>query len=81
MAPEMLAGRPYDNSVDVYSFGVIMCQLLLRSDADPDKIPRDGDTMCVDMNEVIKLNTFPANIPSMLLDITTQCVSLDPTER
>ncbi|CAH8494999.1 unnamed protein product [Heterobilharzia americana] len=81
MAPEMLAGQPYDNSVDVYSFGVIMCQLFTRSDADPDNVPRDGDTMCVDMNALIKLNTFPLNVPPILMSMTTQCVSLDPRKR
>ncbi len=30
MAPEMIAGRPYDMSVDVYSFGEFCCRSILR---------------------------------------------------
>ncbi|XP_018650573.1 protein kinase [Schistosoma mansoni] len=81
MAPEMIADQPYDNSVDVYSFGTIMCQLILRSNADPDSLIRDVKTLCIDMNELMKLEKFPINTPPILLNMTSQCVSLDPRNR
>ena len=43
MAPEVLHGNQYDESADVYSFGIVLCEIVSRKDADPDEIPRNPD--------------------------------------
>jgi serine/threonine protein kinase len=40
MAPEMMKGEDYTESVDVFSFGIIVCELLALIKADPDYLPR-----------------------------------------
>jgi LIM domain kinase 1 len=40
MAPEMMKGQLYDNKVDVFSFGIIICETLARVLSDPDVLPR-----------------------------------------
>ncbi|XP_014835501.1 PREDICTED: dual specificity testis-specific protein kinase 2-like [Poecilia mexicana] len=40
MAPEMLRGEPYDRKVDVFSFGIVLCEILARIPADPEILPR-----------------------------------------
>jgi len=40
MAPEMLSGKSYDERVDVFSFGIVLCEIIGRVEADPDDIPR-----------------------------------------
>ncbi len=40
MAPEMMKGMLYDNKVDVFSFGIIVCEMMARVISDPDVLPR-----------------------------------------
>ena len=40
MAPEVLSGKSYDEEADVFSYGIVVCEVISRLDADPDEIPR-----------------------------------------
>ena len=40
MAPEVLNGKSYDEKADVFSYGIVVCEVISRLDADPDEIPR-----------------------------------------
>ena len=42
-APEMLnqlQTNGYDNRIDIFSFGIILCQIIARTSSDPDFLPR-----------------------------------------
>ncbi|UYV76627.1 LIMK1, partial [Cordylochernes scorpioides] len=43
MAPEMMKGKKYDEKVDIFSFGIVLCELIGRVQADPDFLPRSQD--------------------------------------
>ncbi len=42
MAPEMLKDQIYER-VDIFSFGIIFCEIIGRVQADPDYLPRTSD--------------------------------------
>ncbi|CAG06102.1 unnamed protein product [Tetraodon nigroviridis] len=40
MAPEVLRGELYNEKVDVFAYGIILCEIIARIEADPDILPR-----------------------------------------
>uniref|UniRef100_A0A3B4B0N5 dual-specificity kinase n=1 Tax=Periophthalmus magnuspinnatus TaxID=409849 RepID=A0A3B4B0N5_9GOBI len=43
MAPEELRGEVYNEKVDVFAYGIILCEIIARIQADPDVLPRKED--------------------------------------
>uniref|UniRef100_A0A8C4GPZ7 dual-specificity kinase n=1 Tax=Dicentrarchus labrax TaxID=13489 RepID=A0A8C4GPZ7_DICLA len=43
MAPEVLRGELYNEKVDVFAYGIILCEIIARIEADPDFLPRTED--------------------------------------
>lgn len=73
MSPECLCGRQYDQRSDVFSFGVVLLEILGRISADPDFMPRTP-------NFGIDYVAFAANVcapdcpPELLLLAFTCCL-------
>ncbi|XP_048458070.1 dual specificity testis-specific protein kinase 2 [Rhincodon typus] len=40
MAPEVLHSEHYNEKADVFSYGIILCEIIARVQADPDCLPR-----------------------------------------
>lgn len=82
MAPEMLKGNKYDEKVDVFAFGIIMCELIGRVEADPDFIPRNDD---FGLNRELFYKTFCKNdtdpCPEYFYRIAFLCCNLEPDKR
>jgi len=77
MSPECLKGEFYDERADIFSFGIIMCELIARVDADPDILPRT-------QNFGVEYKAFCDLCPSCppdFLKVTFTCVSIDPSSR
>jgi len=72
VAPEILNQSPYDNSVDVFSFGVLMYELLARTQP-PKRRPL--------LNFAFPEVSCPAEVPAELWQLMIKCTSLVPAER
>ncbi|CAG7733566.1 unnamed protein product [Allacma fusca] len=78
MAPEMMKGNKYDEKVDIFSFGIILCELIGRVHADPDFLPRSGD---FSLNQQTFLEKFCDGCPEPLYRIAFMCCDLNPDKR
>uniref|UniRef100_A0A8D0B2T0 Dual specificity testis-specific protein kinase 1-like n=1 Tax=Sander lucioperca TaxID=283035 RepID=A0A8D0B2T0_SANLU len=77
MAPEMLRGEPYDRKVDVFSFGIVLCEILARIPADPEILPRTQD-YGMDVNAFRQLVT---DCPQRLLELAASCCMVESFRR
>lgn len=82
MAPEMLRGNKYDEKVDVFSFGIIMCEIIGRVQADPDFMPRTDD-FGLNQQQFIeafcRLDGEPC--PELFYKVAFLCCDLNPDRR
>ena len=79
MAPEMLKHQIYDERVDIFSFGIICCEIIGRVQADPDYLPRTSD---FGLNvELFRKKYCEADCPKHFIRIAIACCELDPENR
>ncbi|XP_063703703.1 LIM domain kinase 1 isoform X2 [Culicoides brevitarsis] len=78
MAPEMMKGNKYDEKVDVFSFGIVICELIGRTSADPDYLPRSSD---FGLNHEKFIEKFCNDCPESFYLIAFVCCDLNPDKR
>lgn len=78
MAVEMLRGDKYDEKVDVFSFGIVICELIGRVQADPDFLPRSSD---FGLNHQAFIEKFCDNCPEAFYLTAFVCCQLNPDKR
>ncbi|XP_051278330.1 PKc_LIMK_like_unk domain-containing protein isoform X1 [Dicentrarchus labrax] len=77
MAPEMLRGEPYDRKVDVFSFGIVLCEILARIPADPEILPRTQDYGL----DVTAFRELVSDCPQRLLELSASCCMVESFRR
>ncbi|XP_068601911.1 LIM domain kinase 1a [Brachionichthys hirsutus] len=79
MAPEMIHGKSYDERVDIFSFGIMLCEIIGRVNADPDYLPRATD---FGLNVSGFLEHYcPKNCPPAFFPVAAVCCDLDADKR
>ncbi|XP_021340817.1 LIM domain kinase 1-like isoform X2 [Mizuhopecten yessoensis] len=80
MAPEMLTGKSYDEKVDLFSFGIVMCEVIGRVFADPDYLPR---TLDFGLNAEAFYGKFctDSSCPSAFFKVAIMCCQMTPDNR
>ncbi|XP_063792329.1 dual specificity testis-specific protein kinase 1-like [Pseudophryne corroboree] len=77
MAPEMLRGEPYDRKVDVFSFGIVLCEILGRIPADPEILPRTQDYGL----DAAAFQALVKECPTRVLELAASCCRLEAFKR
>uniref|UniRef100_A0A667XSJ4 LIM domain kinase 1 n=1 Tax=Myripristis murdjan TaxID=586833 RepID=A0A667XSJ4_9TELE len=79
MAPEMIHGKSYDERVDIFSFGIMLCEIIGRVNADPDYLPRAVD---FGLNVSGFLEHYcPPDCPPAFFPMAAMCCDLDADKR
>lgn len=79
MAPEMLNGKRYDEKVDIFSFGIMLCEIIGKVYADPECLPR---TLDFGLNVGKFVEKFvPDDCPTAFFPLTVACCDLTPDNR
>ncbi|KAL9705025.1 hypothetical protein quinque_008543 [Culex quinquefasciatus] len=74
MAPEMMRGNKYDEKVDIFSFGIMLCEIIGRVQADPDFLPRTSD---FGLNQAVFKEKFCDQCPEPFYKIAFCCCDLN----
>jgi LIM domain kinase 1 len=79
MSPEILMGEEFDLPTDIFSLGVIFCEIACRRLADDRHFKRTAPTFAIDVDEV-KESASPG-APTALIHLCIECMSTDPAAR
>lgn len=80
MAPEVFAGHRYDEKVDVYSFAMIIFEVVAREIPFEDEEPAGVGNLIMTGNRP-DLEAVPPDIPGNLRDLMILCWDKDPNRR
>lgn len=79
MAPEMLNGKRYDEKVDIFSFGIVLCEIIGQVYADPECLPRTLD-FGLNVRKFIE-KFLPEHCPPAFFALAVACCDLAPDNR
>lgn len=77
MAPECLKGLWYNEKADVFSYGIILCEIIARIEADPDILPRT-ENFGVDY---VTFSDMCPDCPPQFLELAFTSCRIDPESR
>ncbi|XP_053104051.1 dual specificity testis-specific protein kinase 2 isoform X2 [Hemicordylus capensis] len=77
MAPEVLRDERYNEKADVFSYGIILCEIIARIQADPDYLPRT-ENFGLDYDA---FQNMVGDCPPNFLQLAFNCCNMDPKLR
>ncbi|XP_037621800.1 dual specificity testis-specific protein kinase 2-like [Sebastes umbrosus] len=77
MAPEVLRGELYDEKVDVFAYGIILCEIIARIEADPDFLPRTEDFGL----DVDAFENMIGDCPAAFFSLAVTCCNMSAERR
>lgn len=72
MAPELLNGQLYNIKADVFSYGILACEIMARVVSDPDDLPRTPN-FGLDLS---KFSSMCPGCPEELLQLVKECTEV-----
>lgn len=80
MAPEVILAMDYDVSSDIFSFGIVLCEIITGKKPSDDFLSRHPRN-CFELNEEELRNSILPDCPKGLEALTFRCCSASPEKR
>ncbi|XP_064626726.1 dual specificity testis-specific protein kinase 2-like [Lineus longissimus] len=77
MAPECLIGDYYNETADVFSYSIILCEIIARIEADPDFLPRTRNYGL----DYVAFSDMVEDCPLEFLHLAFRCCQIDYKKR
>eukprot|EP00347_Sterkiella_histriomuscorum_P008978 403342997 len=81
MAPETLENKPYTHKADVYSYGIVLWEIICREPPFKTYQAHEIIYKVVNFQERPSLTKIPSDCPKELITIMTRCWDQQPTKR
>lgn len=79
MSPEILLGNEFDIQTDIFSLGIILCEIAARTLADDYHFSRTAPTFGIDPEEV--RNRASPGCPDAFIKLCLDCLAVEPAAR
>ncbi|KAF9456392.1 TKL/LISK/LISK-DD1 protein kinase [Collybia nuda] len=79
MSPEILLGEEFDLPTDIFSLGIIFCEIAARKLADDNNFKRNPPLFGIDSEELHKLAS--PDCPAEFLSLCIDCLAHNPSDR
>ena len=73
MAPEILENSAYTHKADIYSYGIVLYEILAREPPFKGYKPHDIIYRVLNFKERPSIKTIPADAPKQLIGIMVKC--------
>jgi len=78
-APEIITGQDYDERVDLFSFGIVLCEIITRRKISRELQRKPEEAFALNPNELFKL--IPRDCPEALKQLALKCADYTPENR
>jgi len=79
MAPEVMLGMDYNEKADVFSYGIVLCEIITRKKVGKELQRYARDAFCLNIDQFRAL--APADCPPALIRLTIACCEYEQDQR